>query len=88
MIGALERLVAPGLLTGASAVGAAMQFVMSQPVWSLMAAGGLLIGGAALSLGKVALARKDITMGHREIAYVHDIKRRFQPDRRLTTACN
>lgn len=80
LAGTLERMVDPRLLTGASAVAAAMQFVVSQPMWSLMAAGGLLIGGAALSAGRVALARKDITMGHREIAYVHDVKRRFQPE--------
>ena len=68
--GALERTIQPGLLAGASAVGASLQFITTQPVWSLLAAGSFVIGGACLSLAKVFLARKDVELAHRDIAYV------------------
>ncbi len=74
VIGGLERIINPGMLAATSAVSAGLQFITSQPVWSLMAAGGLLLGGAALSLSKILLDRADIDVGHREIAYVHKVK--------------
>ena len=72
--GALERTIQPGLLAGASAVGASLQFITTQPVWSLLAAGSFVVGGACLSLAKVLLARKDVELAHREIAYVQHAK--------------
>lgn len=75
--GALERTINPDMIAGASVVGATLQLLMNQPVWALLASGGLVLGGAALSLSRVALARKDIAMNHREIAYVHQVKTRF-----------
>ena len=75
--GALERTIQPGLLAGASAVGAALQFITTQPVWSLLAAGSFVVAGTCLSLSKVLLARKDIELGHREIAYVQQARGRL-----------
>jgi hypothetical protein len=72
--GALERTIQPGLLAGASAVGVSLQFITTQPVWSLLAAGGFVIGGTCLSLVKVLLDRKDVELAHREIAYVQQAK--------------
>ena len=80
VIGALESIINPGMLVGASAVGSALQFVMNQPIWSLMAAGGLALGSGALSLARIALARRDIALSHREIAYVQEIKRQFRTE--------
>lgn len=79
VVGALERAISPGMLASASAAGAAVQFVMNQPIWSLLAAGGLALGSGAISLAKVALSREDIEHANQEISYVQAIKRRFQP---------
>lgn len=79
VIGALERAISPGMLVSASAAGAAVQFVMNQPLWSLLAAGGLALGSGAISLAKVALSREDIKHANEDISYVQAIKRRFQP---------
>jgi len=75
--GVLDRTIKPATIASASALGVTLQFFMNQPIWSLLASGGLLLGSAALSLSKVALARKDIEMNHTEIAYVHQVKTRF-----------
>jgi len=77
LVGPLEHLVDARILTGASAVSAAVQFVVGQPIWSVLAAGGITLGGAALSACRIALARKDLAMGYREIAYVQEAKAGF-----------
>lgn len=79
VVGALERAIAPSTLASASAAAAAIQFVMNQPLWSLLAAGGLALGSGAISLAKVALAHEDIKHANQEISYVQEVKRRFQP---------
>lgn len=78
VIGILEKTIKPSMLASVTAVGASLQYIMNQPVYSLLASGGLLLGGVALSLSKATLARKDIAMSHREINYMHQIKSKFK----------
>jgi hypothetical protein len=61
--------------TGTSVTSAAIDFVTKEPMWSLLAAGGLIIGKASLSLAKILLRREDIRHTYSEISYVHEIRK-------------
>lgn len=75
--GALSHTLEAKYLAGVGAIGAAMDFIMSSPVWAL-AAGGLLIAGrTALEVAKTKVEREDIENAHRDIAFVHAVKTRF-----------
>ncbi len=77
VLGTLERIINPGMLAGASAISASIQFITNQPIWSLVAGAGFTVAGVALSLSKVLLERKDIEIGQRDIAYVQQVKARL-----------
>ena len=78
IIGALEQTIKPSMIASATTVGASLQYFLNQPIYSLLASGGLLLGSVVLSISKVALSQKDIAMSHREINYVHQVKTRFK----------
>lgn len=73
--GVLSTTFDPKFLVGTSATSTAIDFITKEPIWSLLAAGALLVGRASLSLTKVLLKREDIKHTHSEIIYVHEIKR-------------
>lgn len=75
VVGTLENTLNPQSLLASSATGIAVDVIAGKPIWSLLAGGGLLLGRAALSLATTLVERRDIEMGHRDIAYVQQLKR-------------
>lgn len=74
LIGSLSDTINPKSLVGASTAGLAVDLIAGQPIWSLLAAGGLLAGHAALSVVTAFVERRDLEMAHREVAYVQQMK--------------
>lgn len=72
--GVISTTLDPKFLAGTSITSAAIDFIAKEPIWSLLAAGGLLVGRVSLSLAKVLLKQEDIKHTHSEITYVHEIK--------------
>jgi hypothetical protein len=77
VVGVLSSMLNPKSLVATSSAGIAVNLIAGMPIWSLITAGGVLIGQAALSLTSVLLERRDIQMAHREIAYVQEVRTRF-----------
>jgi len=77
VIGSLSSTINPKSLVAASTAGLAVSLIAGMPIWSLLTAGGLLIGRAALSMATAVVERRDIEMAHREVAYVQQIKTRL-----------
>ena len=77
VVGTLSTTLNPQSLISASTVGVAMEAIANKPMWSLLAGGGLLVGRAALSIATALVDRTDLQMANREIAYVHELKTRF-----------
>jgi hypothetical protein len=78
IIGGLSDTLNPKSLIGSSTAGVAVNLISGKPIWSLLAAGGLLVGRTAVSLATALVERRDIAMGHREIAYVQQLKSEFK----------
>lgn len=78
VIGVLANTINPKSLISASSVGVAIEVIMKQPIWSLITTGGLIVGQTALSLVTTLLERRDIELAHREVAYVQEVKNRFE----------
>lgn len=77
VLGTLALTMNPKQLLGASSVGVALEMIARQPFWSLFAAGGLVVGQAAISLATILLDRRDLELSHREVAYVAEVTRHF-----------
>lgn len=76
VVGALQQVITPQYLAGASAVGAAVDFIMKQPFFSLLASGAVVLAGATLSLAEILLRREDVDLEHREVLYIYNLKKR------------
>lgn len=74
VIGILSNTINPKSLVSTSTAGLAIDLIAGKPLWSLLAAGGLLAGHAGLSLATALVDRRDVEMTHRDIAYVQQIK--------------
>lgn len=78
VVGALSSTINPKSLVAPSTAGLAVNVIAGMPNWSLITAGGVLVGQAALSMASVLLVdRRDVEMAHREVAYVQEVKTRF-----------
>jgi hypothetical protein len=77
MIGGVSDTLNPKSLIGSSTAGIAINLIAGKPIWSLLTAGGLLVGRTAVSLAIALVERRDIAMNHREIAYVQQLKSEF-----------
>lgn len=77
VVGILNSMLNPKSLVATSSAGLAVNLIAGMPIWSLVTAGGVLVGQAALSIASVVLERRDIEMAHREIAYVQEVRTRF-----------
>ena len=74
VVGGLSSIINPKSLVATSTAGLAVNLIAGMPVWSLLSAGGVLVGHAALSIATAVLERRDVEMVHREVAYVQEIK--------------
>ncbi|HEV8718794.1 MAG TPA: hypothetical protein VGX03_38990 [Candidatus Binatia bacterium] len=74
LIGSLSNTLNPQSLISTSTAGLAVDLIAGKPIWSLLTAGGLLLGHAALSVATALVERRDIEMAHREISYVQQLK--------------
>lgn len=77
VIGSLSSTINPKSLVATSTAGLAVNLIAGTPIWSLLTAGGLLVGHAALSVATALVERRDVEMAHREVAYVQEIKTRL-----------
>lgn len=77
VVGGLSSMINPKSLVATSTAGLAVNLIAGMPVWSLLSAGGVLVGHAALSIATAVLERRDVEMVHREVAYVQEIKTRL-----------
>lgn len=75
LVGSLNHTLNPKSLISTSSAGIAVNVIVGKPLWSLLAAGGLLLGQVALSVATALVERRDIKMAHREISYVQQLKR-------------
>ncbi len=73
VIGSLSNTLNPKSLVASSSAGVAVNVITGQPLWSLLATGGLLLGNAALSLATALVERRDLEMASPEISYVHQL---------------
>ena len=74
VIGSLSSTINPKSLVATSTAGLAVNLIAGTQIWSLLTAGGLLVGHAALSMATALVERRDIELADREIAYVQKIK--------------
>lgn len=77
VIGNLSSTINPKSLIATSSAGVAVNLIAGMPIWSLLTAGGLLVGHAALSMTRAIVERRDVEMTRREVAYVQQIKMRL-----------
>jgi hypothetical protein len=75
--GSLSSTINPKSLVATSTAGLAVDLIAGKPIWSLLTAGGLLVGHAAVSMVTALVERRDVEMAHREVAYVQQIKTRL-----------
>lgn len=74
LIGCLSDTLNPRSLIATSTAALAVELIAGKPAWSLLTAGGLLVGHATLSAATIFVERRDVEMAHREVAYVQQIK--------------
>jgi hypothetical protein len=75
LIGSLSSTLNPKSLVSSATAGLAMDIIANKPLWSLLAAAGLLLGHAALSVATSLVERRDIEMAYPEISYVQQLSR-------------
>jgi len=75
VLGALNNILNPKSLVSASAAAVAVDVITKAPFWSLLTAGGLVIGRAAISAASALVERVDLENANREVAYVYELKR-------------
>ncbi len=75
LIGSISSTLNPRALVSSTTAGVAVNIIAGKPLWSLLAAGGLLLGHAALSVATALVARRDIDMAYPEISYVQQLSR-------------
>jgi hypothetical protein len=78
VLGALERTLDAKSLLGTSAAAVAVQNLANQPLLSVLAAGGLVIGKTALTAALRLIERKDIHDANQDIAFVHQARSHFK----------
>jgi hypothetical protein len=80
VVGALECTLSPQSIFGSSAVALTIESLAHQPLLSVLGGAGLLLGKAAVSAATKLIEHQDIVMGQREIAFVHEVRKKFNRD--------
>ncbi len=78
VIGAVESTLNTNSLVGASAAALTVQSLSQQPWFSLLAAGGLLVGRTAVTAAVKLIERAEIRNAHRDIAFVYEARSHFE----------
>lgn len=78
VIGTIERTLSARSLLGAGAATMALSALGYQQLLTVLAGTGLLVGQAAIHAATALLAREEIVVANRDIAFVHHIKKSLQ----------
>jgi hypothetical protein len=71
--GVVSEVLSGSYFAGAGAAGAAVAGFTGNPVFGMLAAGGLVLSRAVVSVAGKRIERADIVHDHRELAWIHDV---------------
>jgi len=77
VVGALESTIDPRSVFGGAAAAFTVDSLGHQPLLSMLAGAGFLLGKAAVTAAAKLIERQDIIEGQREIAFVHELREKL-----------